>query len=112
MIRKFIQCKNTKERLAMIESTKMEDWTEGELDTVMEISGLKLSSGASKEDKWQMLLLALSKKDVTTEREIASETKVFRDVNEEADEDAEEAEKVSDLKAYIDACKKDEKANA
>ena len=41
MIRKFIQCKNTKERLSMMEATQIQDWTEGELDTVMEISGIK-----------------------------------------------------------------------
>ena len=31
MIRRFIQCKNTKERLAMLESTQIQDWTEGEV---------------------------------------------------------------------------------
>ena len=109
MIRRFIQCKNTKERLAMIESTQIQDWTEGELDTVMEISGIKMSAGASKEDKWQMILLALSNKEVTAERAIAGEAKVFADAEEEV-ELSEELGNVSDLTAYIEVCKKEDKA--
>lgn len=107
MIRRFIQCKNTRERLELIASTQMQDWTEGELDTVMEISGLKLSAGASKEDKWQMILLALSNKEVTAERALVKEVKVFQDVEEEL-ETEEELSKVSDLTAYLKVCKANE----
>lgn len=107
MIRRFIQCKNTKERYEMIASTQMQDWTEGQLDTVMEIVGVKMSEGASMEDKWNMILLALSNKDVTTEREFVKAEKVFQDAGEEV-ELSEELEKVSDLAAYVKVCKNEE----
>ena len=107
MIRRFIQCKNTRERLELMASTQMQDWTEGELDTVMEIAGLKMSAGASKEDKWQMILLALSNKDVIAERALVGEAKVFQDVEEAMVAD-EELEKVSDLAAYIKVCQENQ----
>ena len=40
MIRRFIQCKNTKERLELMAASKEQEWAESELDTVMEILGM------------------------------------------------------------------------
>lgn len=106
MIRKFIQCKNTKERLEVMASSKMQDWTEPELDTVMKIFGLKMSSGASMEDKWNMILLALSNREVTQEREIGMEEKLFQDTDGVVLSD-EELGNVGDLTAYIKSCQEE-----
>ena len=54
-----------------------------------------------------MILLALSNKEVTAERALVKEVKVFQDVEEEL-ETEEELSKVSDLTAYLKVCKANE----
>ena len=80
MIRRFIQCKNTKERLNLMAASNETEWAEGELDTVMEIFGLKVPEGASKTEKWALILLSLTNKEAADEAALSQ--KVFQDVEE------------------------------
>ena len=105
MIRKFIQCKNTKERMDVLAGTGIADWTEGELNTIMEIFGMKVPEGASKEDKWELILLSLKTKEAANEAELGR--KVFADAQEEKEFAEEELEDMSDLKAYVKVCGED-----
>lgn len=107
MIRKFIQCKNTKERLDLMVSSKEQEWAEGELDTVMEIFGLKVPEGASKTEKWALIMLALTNKEAADEAALGQE-KLFRDVEEERLYSEEELENLSDLTAYLKVCSENE----
>ena len=102
MIRRFIQCKNTKERMEMLASTGIADWAEGELNTVMEIFGMKVPEGASKEDKWELILLALTSKDAAETESLGR--KIFADAKEVKEFAEEELEHLSDLGAYIKVC--------
>lgn len=102
MIRKFIQCKNTKERMEMLAGTGIADWTEGELNTVMEIFGMKIPEGATKEDKWELILMSLKTKEAADAAELGR--KVFADVQEEKEFEEEELENLSDLAAYVKVC--------
>ena len=75
MIRKFVQCKNTKERMEMLAATGIKDWAEGELNTVMEIFGMNIPEGATKEDKWDLIMMSLKTKeaaDIASNEEVAS----------------------------------------
>lgn len=102
MIRKFIQCKNTKERLEMLANTGIADWAEGELNTVMEIFGMKVPEGASKEDKWELIMLSLTSKEAADVEALGR--KVFNDAKEAKEFAEEELEHLSDLSAYIKVC--------
>lgn len=102
MIRRFIQCKNTKERLDLMVSSKEQEWAEGELDTVMEIFGMKVPAGASKNEKWALIMLSLTNKEAADEA--ALDQKVFRDVEEVKKLSEEELERLSDLSAYLKVC--------
>lgn len=103
MIRKFIQCKNTKERMEMLAGTGITDWAEGELNTVMEILGMKVPEGATKEDKWELIMLSLKTKEAADIAELGR--KVFADAKDEVKEFAEEElEHLSDLAAYVKVC--------
>lgn len=102
MIRKFIQCKNTKERLEMLTASGIQDWTEGELNTVMEIFGLKIPEGATKEDKWELIMLSLASKEAAAVEALCG--KVFEDVQEVKEFAEEELERLSDLGAYLKVC--------
>ena len=103
MIRKFIQCKNTKERLEMLANTGIADWAEGELNTVMEIFGMKIPEGATKEDKWELIMMSLKTKEAADIAELGR--KVFADAKDEVKEYAEEElEHLSDLAAYVKVC--------
>ncbi len=102
MIRRFVQCKNTKERLELMVSSKEQEWAEGELDTVMEIFGLKAPVGASKNDKWALIMLSLTNKDAADEAALSQ--KVFQDVMEKKTYSEEELEHLSDLSAYLKVC--------
>jgi len=97
MIRKFIQCKNTKERMEMLAGTGMDDWTDGELNTVMDIFGMKVPEGATKEDKWELILMSLKTKEAADIAELGR--KVFADAKEEKEFTEEELEEMSDLAA-------------
>ena len=79
MIRKFVQCKNTKERLGLMAGSNIQDWAEGELDTVMEIFGMKVPEGASKQEKWELIMLSLTNKEAADSATLGSQ-KVFQDV--------------------------------
>lgn len=106
MIRRFVQCKNTKERLDLMVASNEKEWAEGELDTVMEIFGLKVPEGASKSEKWALIMLSLTNKEAADA--VALEQKVFQDV-EEAKSYADECmEDLSDLGAYLKVCKENE----
>ena len=102
MIRRFIQCKNTKERLDLMVSSKEQEWAEGELDTVMEIFGMKVPAGASKNEKWALIMLSLTNKEAADEA--ALNQKLFRDVEEVKKLSEEELERLSDLSAYLKVC--------
>lgn len=102
MIRKFIQCKNTKERLELMASSKMQEWAEGELNTVMEIFGMKVPEGASKQDKWELILLSLTSKEAADVAALGQ--KVFEDVNEAKEYKDADLERLSDLAAYLKVC--------
>lgn len=105
MIRKFIQCKNTKERMEMLSSTGIGDWTEGELNTVMDIFGMEIPEGATKEDKWELILLSLRSKEAADIAELGH--KVFADAKEEREFSEEDLERLSDLAAYVKVCGED-----
>ena len=102
MIRRFVQCKNTKERLELMVASKAQEWAEGELDTVMEIFGLEIPAGASKNDKWALIMLSLTSKEAADEAALSQ--KVFQDVMEEKTHSQEELEHLSDLTAYLKVC--------
>lgn len=102
MIRKFIQCKNTKERMELLAATSIADWTDSNLNTVMEIFGMKIPEGASKEDKWELIMMSLKTKEAA---DIASlGRKVFADAGEAKEFSEEELENMSDLRAYVKVC--------
>lgn len=105
MIRKFIQCKTIKERMEMLTGTGIDDWTEGELNTVMEIFGMKVPEGATKEDKWELILMSLKTKEAAAVEELGH--KVFADVLEEKEFKEEDLENLSDLAAYVKVCGED-----
>ena len=105
MIRRFIQCKNTKERMDLLVSTSISDWTENNLNTIMEIFGMKIPEGATKEDKWELIMMSLKTKEASDIAELGR--KVFADAKEELEFDEEELENMSDLKAYVKVCSKD-----
>lgn len=102
MIRKFIQCKNTKERMEMMAGTGITDWAEGELNTVMEIFGMKVPEGASKKDKWELIMMSLESKAAADVEALGH--KLFSDVKEEKEFAEEELMNLSDLGAYIKVC--------
>jgi len=103
MIRKFIQCKNTKERMDLLAATSIADWTESNLNTVMEIFGMKIPEGATKEDKWELIMMSLKTKEAADIATLGH--KVFADVKDEVKEYAEEElEHLSDLAAYVKVC--------
>lgn len=106
MIRKFIQCKNTKERMELLATTSIADWTENNLNTVMEIFGMKIPEGATKEDKWELIMMSLKTKEAADIAELGR--KVFVDVKDEVKEfGEEELEHLSDLNAYVKVCGED-----
>ena len=103
MIRKFVQCKNTQERMELLAATNITDWTESNLNTIIEILGMTVPEDATKEDKWELIIMSLKAKDAA---EIANlSRKVFADVK---DEDVESADKefknLSDMAAYLMIC--------
>lgn len=105
MIRKFIQCKNTKERLEMLTATEKNEWTEGELNTVMEIFGMEIPEGATKDDKWELILMSLQTKEAADAEALGH--KVFADVKEAKEFADNELKHLSDLNAYIKVCGED-----
>ena len=105
MIRKFIQCKNTKERMEMFAGTGIADWTEGELNTVMEIFGMKIPEGATKEDKWELIMLSLKTKEAADMAELGR--KIFTDEKEVKEFAEKELDNLSDLAAYVKVCGED-----
>ncbi len=103
MIRKFIQCKNTKERMELLAATSIADWTESNLNTIMEIFGMKVPEGATKEDKWELIMMSLKTKEAADIAALGR--KVFADAKDEVKEYAEEElEHLSDLTAYVKVC--------
>ena len=102
MIRRFVQCKNTKERLELMVASRKQEWTEGELDTVMEIFGMQVAEGASKEEKWAMIMLFLTNKEAADIEALSQ--KVFQDVEEVKMFSEEDLEQLSDLNAYLKVC--------
>ncbi len=106
MIRRFVQCKNTKERLNLMAASKEQEWAEGELDTIMEIFGLKIPEGASKVEKWAQILLALTNKEAADEAALGQ--KLFHDVEEAKTYSTEKLERLSDLSAYLMVCGRNE----
>ena len=106
MIRRFVQCKNTKERLELMVSSREQEWAEGELDTVMEIFGMKIQEGASKAEKWEMIMVSLTNKAAADMEALGQ--KLFQDVQERNSYSEEEMEHLSDLSAYLKVCGENE----
>ena len=106
MIRRFIQCKNTKERLDLMVASNEKEWAESELDTVMEIFGLEIPKNASKAEKWALILLSLTNKEAADVAALSQ--KVFQDVEEVKMFSEEELEHLSDLAAYLKVCSENE----
>ena len=102
MIRKFIQCKNTQERIEVLDCTGIAGWEEGELNTVLEIFGMEVPEGATKEDKWELILMSLKTKEAAEIAELGH--KVFADAREELEFAEEDLEYLSDLAAYVKVC--------
>lgn len=102
MIRKFVQCKNTRERLEMLKNTDIADWGEEELSTILEIFGMKVPEGASKEDKWELIMLSLASKEAMDDEALGH--KVFVDAEEVKEYEEEDLEQLSDLAAYVKVC--------
>lgn len=90
----------------MLTGTGIADWAEGELNTVMEIFGMNIPEGATKEDKWDLIMMSLKTKEAA---DIASlGRKVFADAKDEVKEFAEEElGHLSDLTAYVKVCGED-----
>lgn len=65
MIRKFIQSKNTKERMEVLAATEIADWSESELNAIMNILGMEILEGATKEDKWELIMMFLKTKEAS-----------------------------------------------
>lgn len=106
MIRRFIQCKNTKERMELLAASDMQEWAEGELNTIMEIFGMKVPEGASKQDKWELILLSLTSKDAAEKEALGR--KVFADAKEVKECAEKELSHLSDLGAYLKVCSENE----
>ena len=102
MIRRFTMCKNTKERMELLKDTGLAGWTEGELNTIMEIFGMKIPEGATKEDKWELIMMSLASKEAAAKEALGH--KVFADVEEVMEFAEEELAHLSDLGAYIKVC--------
>lgn len=61
MLRGFINCKSAEERINYIVNSNTEDWTDAELNSVMEIVGVKGDySNASTADKLSVIATTLS----------------------------------------------------
>lgn len=105
MIRKFLQCKNTKERMEMLAGTGIADWTENNLNTIMEIFGMNVPEGATKEDKWELILMSLKTKEAADLVDLGR--KVFEDANEKKKFTEKDLKNLSDLKAYVKVCSED-----
>ena len=89
--------------MELLAATNITDWTESNLNTIIEILGMTVPEDATKEDKWELIILSLKAKDAA---EIANlSCKVFADVK---DEDVEFADKefknLSDMAAYLMVC--------
>lgn len=61
MLREFINCRSNEERLAFIKNGNVSDWTEAELNSIMDIVGVKGDySNASLVDKLNVIKATLS----------------------------------------------------
>jgi len=105
MVRSFTQCKSVKERLEFMLSTNKEAWKENELNTIIEIIGLKVSKETSVEGKWAIIVNDLLLKVREMEKELNENDKIFSDAAEKLAE-MEGFEELSDFSAYVESCKK------
>lgn len=105
MVRRFTQCKNVNERLEFMLSTKKEDWKANELNTIIDIIGLKVSGNTSEEGKWAIIVNDLLLKVRAIEQEISEDGPIFCDAKEKLAE-VNGFENMSDFKAYVESCKK------
>lgn len=86
MLREFIKCASTADRVKMLENTVLSDWTDEELDTILHIMGAKEEcAGLSKEDK----VAAIARK-LSTSKEIEKKvTMAFEQIDAMEDDAAE-----------------------
>jgi len=105
MVRSFTQCKSVKERLEFMLSTNKDAWKENELNTIIEIIGLKVTGETSLEGKWAIIVNDLLLKVRAMEQEIDANGKIFSDAKDRLAE-MDEVDLVSDLRAYVESCKK------
>ena len=102
MIRKFIQCKDTETRLQLLAQTKESDWSDSELETIMNILGLREEEGLTKDEKWSKILCRLIDTVFHEKKEL--EGSVFKDTPEERNPLEEDLEELGDLHAYLKVC--------
>ena len=105
MVRSFTQCKSVKERLEFMLSTNKDAWKENELNTIIEIIGLKVTGEPSVEGKWAIIVNDLLLKVRAMEQEINANDKIFSDAKDRLAEMG-EVDLVSDLRAYVESCRK------
>ena len=105
MVRSFTQCKSVKERLEFMLSTNKDAWKENELNTIIEIIGLKVADETSVEGKWAIIVNDLLLKVRAMEQEISEDGPIFRDAEEKLAE-INGFEDMSDFSAYVESCKK------
>ena len=105
MVRSFTQCKSVRERLEFMLSNGKESWKDNELNTLIEIIGLKVSAETSVEGKWAIIVNDLLLKVRALEQEISANDKIFSDAAEALAE-IEYFDGKSDLSAYVESCKK------
>lgn len=102
MIRKFIQCKSAEERLKVLSETKEQDWSEENLNTIMEIIGIREDEELNKEQKWSKILCHLL--ETTFQDKKALEGSLFKDNPEIEKIYRESLEGLTDLQAYVKVC--------
>ena len=63
MLRDFIKCTTIKERIKYVSGTYFEQWSDAELDAVMDIMGIKNECNSTvKKDKYNTILNTLNSK--------------------------------------------------
>ena len=63
MLRDFIKCTTIKERIKYVSGTYFEQWSDAELDAVMDIMGIKNECNSTvKRDKYNTILNTLNSK--------------------------------------------------
>ena len=62
MLKKFIACRNPRERFRFFDGTRVSDWAAGELEAVASIIGLEPNAGEDVAQSYMAICCALSQK--------------------------------------------------